>query len=720
MKKRIAPLLSGLVFSLAAGIFSVPAQPVAAQTSCDTSSNYGTITKSVQAPVTSTYTAWVRLWVPSGASSSVKLSANTICKDLPGASTVGAGSWVWVNKAKDNSTLQTSLTQGNSYTVVVSGQASGVRVDRVLLLSDTCTPTGTGDNCTVTDTTAPTISISSPSNGQTVNGNVNVQFSISDTGDTDQVELLVNGNTVATSTTAPFNVTWDSRSVSDGAHTLGARLTDNDGNTSVANNMTINVANSVDGTNTSRIPVEAYKDGGEGVGYHDNTAGNNGDCTLRNDDVDMKASASGCTLGWFQTGEWLEYDINVAAAGNYTFQVNAASGDADGGKFRLELDGNDISGDVQIPTTGSYDSFTIVSKTVSLPAGQHSLRFLNTEQYYDTAWLQFVGPGVVSIGDVVVPPPQDDVVSRVAVDGYNAGGEGVGYHDTTPGNNGDGQCRNDDVDLKAATNGCTLGWFATGEWLEYDVDISQAGTYTFQVNAARGETNAGAFRLEVDGSNASGRVDVPSTGSWDEYTSVNTEVELPSGEHTLRFFNEQQHFDVAWLQFVGPGTVTLTSTPPPPPAEDETPPSAPANLKTTSVSQTSVSMAWDESVDSGSGVAGYAVYRDSQLLEVILGTGYTDNNLLSDSTYRYEVSAVDAAGNESSKTALTVKTEAEPQPPSDDPSADLNGDGAFTVSDLGIYKTLYKSGDLQADFNGDGELTVSDWGIFLGAWKEGR
>src|SRR5690606_9872628 len=105
---------------------------------------------------------------------------------------------------------------------------------------------------------------------------------------------------------------------------------------------------------------------------------------------------------------------------------------------------------------------------------------------------------------------------------------------------------------------------------------------------------------------------------------------------------------------------------------------------------------------------------------MIIGTSYTDSNLQANSNYKYEISAWDGNANESSKSSVTIKTLAEPTPPSEGPSADLNNDGAYTVADLAEYKKLYRAGDSKADFNGNGSITVHDWALFLAAWKDGR
>jgi subtilisin family serine protease len=92
-------------------------------------------------------------------------------------------------------------------------------------------------------------------------------------------------------------------------------------------------------------------------------------------------------------------------------------------------------------------------------------------------------------------------------------------------------------------------------------------------------------------------------------------------------------------------------------ARDTVPPSTPTNLRVTSVSSNSVSLAWNASTDDNSGVAGYTIYRDGTKLATIAGTSYTSTGLSPNTTYAYTVMAEDGAGNVSSTTApLSVTT----------------------------------------------------------------
>lgn len=87
-------------------------------------------------------------------------------------------------------------------------------------------------------------------------------------------------------------------------------------------------------------------------------------------------------------------------------------------------------------------------------------------------------------------------------------------------------------------------------------------------------------------------------------------------------------------------------------------PTNPKNLKVNDVSSDSVSLSWEAATDNV-GVMGYLVYRDNQLIQTVTGAdlAYTDNGLTEDTTYTYEVRAVDQAGNVSAASnAVTART----------------------------------------------------------------
>ncbi len=82
------------------------------------------------------------------------------------------------------------------------------------------------------DTTAPTVAFTSPTNNESVNGkNVRVRATASDTGGVRSVSYLLNGNALSGAIAdAPYDYRWDISRVANGSHQLTARAVDNAGN----------------------------------------------------------------------------------------------------------------------------------------------------------------------------------------------------------------------------------------------------------------------------------------------------------------------------------------------------------------------------------------------------------------------------------------------------------------------------------------------------------
>jgi hypothetical protein len=91
------------------------------------------------------------------------------------------------------------------------------------------------------DTTAPTISITSPSNGSIIGGNANVSVYVNtlDNVRVVRVDLYVDGDLTAGSTSAPFTTKWNAKRVSSGAHTLQCKAYDAAGNVGTSSTVTV-------------------------------------------------------------------------------------------------------------------------------------------------------------------------------------------------------------------------------------------------------------------------------------------------------------------------------------------------------------------------------------------------------------------------------------------------------------------------------------------------
>lgn len=146
---------------------------------------------------------------------------------------------------------------------------------------------------------------------------------------------------------------------------------------------------------------------------------------------------------------------------------------------------------------------------------------------------------------------------------FDRGGQNVGYYDTTSGNLG-GQYRlSEGVDIVTScdpnlASPYVVNNFATGEWMNYTVNVATSGSYVFSLLAANSYSGTPAFHLEVDGVKVTGSTPVPSTGSWCTFKGVPTSaVALSAGTHVVKVVSDQQYFNLE--------TISVTAAPVIPP-----------------------------------------------------------------------------------------------------------------------------------------------------------
>lgn len=121
----------------------------------------------------------------------------------------------------------------------------------------------TVQNSVTIDTTPPAVAIALPSPGSSVVGDVSVSGNASDNGTISKVEVSVDGGSYSPAQgTATWSYTLDTTSLSNGAHTVAARATDEAGNAAFALE-TVSVQNATSiGAPVARPPTAAGTLGG--------------------------------------------------------------------------------------------------------------------------------------------------------------------------------------------------------------------------------------------------------------------------------------------------------------------------------------------------------------------------------------------------------------------------------------------------------------------------
>ncbi len=113
------------------------------------------------------------------------------------------------------------------------------------------------------------------------------------------------------------------------------------------------------------------------------------------------------------------------------------------------------------------------------------------------------------------------------------------------------------VDLYANATGTVVGYNTTGEWLEYTINVKEAGDYTLFA-AVSGE--GGSMQFSLDGKVLTDTIKVSKANAipseednqdiYNDYYKVKTNVVLPEGEHVLRMTVTQQYFDIDYMTLV--------------------------------------------------------------------------------------------------------------------------------------------------------------------------
>jgi hypothetical protein len=298
------------------------------------------------------------------------------------------------------------------------------------------------------------------------------------------------------------------------------------------------------------IKAENYDTGGQGIGY--NVLSVNGtDNSYRSDGVNLEtttATGGGNDLGWAKAGQWFKYTVNVTTAGTYTVTFTVASNDGATDAFHISnSSGTNLSGSVNVPNTGGWETWKTVTATVTLPAGQQVLTLSEDNPEWNIYSAAFALETEAPFGGTAAAIP-----GTIKAENYDTGGQGIGYSVLSV-NGTDNSYRSDGVNLETTTatgGGNDLGWAKAGQWFKYTVNVATAGTYTVTFTVASNDGATDAFHISnSSGTNLTGSVNVPNTGGWETWKTVTATVTLPAGKQTLTLSEDNPEWNIYSITF---------------------------------------------------------------------------------------------------------------------------------------------------------------------------
>ena len=239
--------------------------------------------------------------------------------------------------------------------------------------------------------------------------------------------------------------------------------------------------------------------GNAGWGYR------GGDADIYGDDK------KGYAVRNLEKGDALEYEVDAAGEDDMKPVLRGTKG-----KFTVLIDGVEAPG-----------------KGVRVKAGRHKVTIRSDRD-----------GGEITAVELAVSPP-----GRIEAEDFLPG-EGKGYHDNDPENQGKEDYRKGEgVDIQKSGEGYAVGWITDGEWLTYAIKVPKAGKYDVVIRQASLD-GGGPVRISVDGK-VLAEVPVPKTGWWDSWADlVVWGLALPKGKHVLRLDVAGGGFNLDYLLFI--------------------------------------------------------------------------------------------------------------------------------------------------------------------------
>ncbi|HSX35776.1 MAG TPA: Ig-like domain-containing protein [Patescibacteria group bacterium] len=587
---------------------------------------YGSATSQVTVATAGTYHVWTRMMVPDTTNNSYYFQLGNNCGVVVGdAASIAPNTWVWVDYKDGNTATKNdvSLATTGTQTMILTGREPGVRVDRVLLLSDTCVPTGTGDNCVnPPDTTPPTnVVITAPTAGSSVKGQVTVTATASDNIGVSKVDFYDGTTLIGTSTTPASGTTaggtwqliWNTSNVAIGSHTLTVKVSDGV-NTTASSPVTVTVPD----TTPPAVSILSPANNSAVQGLVNVTASAQSSNTLTKAELYVNNQLASTVTSALSPYSF-SWDATKLSAGSYVLTVKVYD------NSQPALVGVSSPVTVTVPDTTAPSAPTNLNTTLS-STPQVNLTWVGSTDNVGVRGYQVLRGGA-PIANVIGTTYSDVNVAYNTSYTYSIAAFDAAGNLSTPSN----QVTITTPQPVDSTPPST------------PTSLSAVASSATQVNLiwVASTDNVGVAKYVVQRISAGTQIIVGETAT----IGFTDNTVLPGASYSYVVYA----VDAATNVSAASNTASATT----PALPDTTPPTVPQDLAALNVSYAQINVLWQPSTDNV-GVAGYDVLRNGVKVATVTGTSYGDGLISPNTVYTYSVVAFDAVGNRATPAATTI------------------------------------------------------------------
>jgi hypothetical protein len=106
-------------------------------------------------------------------------------------------------------------------------------------------------------------------------------------------------------------------------------------------------------------------------------------------------------------------------------------------------------------------------------------------------------------------------------------------------------------DTTDTDGGKNVGYLETGDWMDYQINVGNAGIYTveFRVASALPEGVLKGLHIKKSDGTTIGMLNIPHTGNWQNWTTIKTNLNLDAGIQTIRVYVDKPGWNINWMNF---------------------------------------------------------------------------------------------------------------------------------------------------------------------------